>query len=59
MENLFEQIDFRSLLPLEVACGMRLYEITAAVTVLSLLVLTVLNPLDRRIHQTRNKAKET
>ncbi|MHC4988747.1 MAG: MgtC/SapB family protein [Planctomycetota bacterium] len=40
-----------------IACGMMLYDIAVAVTLLSLLVLTVLNPLDRRIHKTRNKAE--
>jgi putative Mg2+ transporter-C (MgtC) family protein len=41
-----------------IACGMRLYDIAIVVTVLSLLVLTVLNPLDRRIHRAQNKAEQ-
>ena len=34
-----------------IACGMRLYEIAVAVTLLSLLVLVVLSPLDKKIHE--------
>lgn len=41
-----------------IACGMMLYDIAVAVTLLSLLVLTVLNPLDKRIHKTRNKPED-
>ena len=41
-----------------IACGMQFYDIAVAVTLLSLLVLTVLNPLDRRIHKPRNKAED-
>lgn len=38
-----------------IACGMRLYEIAVTVTFLSLLVLVVLNPLDRKIHKTETE----
>lgn len=38
-----------------IACGMRLYDIAGAVTLFSLLVLTLLNPLDRRIHKPSKK----
>ena len=34
-----------------IACGMRLYDVAVAVTLLSLLILIVLNPLDRKIHK--------
>ena len=33
-----------------IACGMGLYDIAIVVTLFSLLVLALLNPLDRRIH---------
>lgn len=39
-----------------IACGMQLYDIAVAVTLLSLLILVVLNPLDRKIHK---PSKET
>jgi putative Mg2+ transporter-C (MgtC) family protein len=38
-----------------IACGMRLYDIAVAVTLFSLLILTLLNPLDRRIHKPSKK----
>jgi len=41
-----------------IACGLMLYDIALMVTLLSLVVLTILNPLDRRIHTTQNKAAE-
>ena len=41
-----------------IACGMRLYDIAIAVTLLSLIILTVLNPLDRKIHKPQEKPEE-
>jgi putative Mg2+ transporter-C (MgtC) family protein len=34
-----------------IACGMRLYDIAVAVTLLSLVILTVLGPMDRKFHK--------
>jgi putative Mg2+ transporter-C (MgtC) family protein len=39
-----------------IACGMRLYDIAIAITLLSLLVLSGMGPLDRRIHGPRKKS---
>jgi putative Mg2+ transporter-C (MgtC) family protein len=41
-----------------IACGMRLYDVAVPVTLLSLLVLAVLSPLDRKIHKPKEKADE-
>lgn len=41
-----------------IACGRELYDLAIAVTLVSLLVLTVLNPLDRRIRKPRNKQED-
>lgn len=40
-----------------IACGMRLYAISIAATILSLLVLTVLSPLDKKIHKAEQEAE--
>ena len=37
-----------------IACGMRLYDMAVAITVLSLIVLAVLGPLDRKIRRPKN-----
>jgi putative Mg2+ transporter-C (MgtC) family protein len=42
-----------------IACGMRLYEIAVTVTVLSLLVLVLLSPLDRKFHKPAPKDQES
>lgn len=42
-----------------IACGMRLYGIAVAVTLLSLLVLVVLSPLDRKFHKAEPKDPES
>jgi putative Mg2+ transporter-C (MgtC) family protein len=42
-----------------IACGMRLYDIAVAVTLLSLLVLVLLSPLDRKFHKTEPKDQES
>jgi putative Mg2+ transporter-C (MgtC) family protein len=37
-----------------IACGMRLYDMAVSITVLSLIVLAVLGPLDRKIRKTKD-----
>ena len=39
-----------------IACGMQLYDIAIAITLLSLLVLSGMGPLDRRLHGPRRKS---
>lgn len=41
-----------------IACGRELYDVAIAVTLVSLLVLIVLNPLDRRIHRPKQNQEE-
>lgn len=41
-----------------IACGMQLFDIAFAVTFLSLLILIVLNPLDRKIHKPSKEPKD-
>ena len=41
-----------------IACGMRLYEIAVAVTLLSLLVLAALSPLDKKIHKAEAETEQ-
>ena len=35
-----------------IACGMKLYDIAVTVTIFSLLILTILSPIDRKIRKT-------
>ncbi|MHC4962445.1 MAG: MgtC/SapB family protein [Planctomycetota bacterium] len=37
-----------------IACGMRLYDMAVSITVLSLIVLAVFGPLDRKIRKTKD-----
>ena len=37
-----------------IACGMRLYDMAVSITVLSLIVLAILGPLDRKIRKTKD-----
>jgi putative Mg2+ transporter-C (MgtC) family protein len=38
-----------------IACGMRLYDMAVSITVLSLIVLAILGPLDRKIRRTKDR----
>lgn len=42
-----------------IACGMRFYDIAVVVTLISLLILVVLSPLDKKIHKSKEKADDT
>ena len=40
-----------------IACGMKLYDIAVAVTIFSLLILTILSPIDKKLRKTKGAAK--